>query len=181
MKVLDKDLEAVGIRGAYEAFQSVKPWAYKADIWRYAVLWRHGGVYMDHECVLVKDLAYIVERLTQRQPFHVCADKGAGGGVRDKLWQGFVISEPRNPVLLHALAISIANVRKKVYNHALDITGPGVMRQAAKDFQPQCHKSGSTGGHLAFNRRPGWHMLYLNRRAKRSQYMKHFLDRDVYY
>merc|ERR1719195_1430901 len=32
---------------AYEAYQRFCPMAFKADLWRYMMLWRHGGVYVD--------------------------------------------------------------------------------------------------------------------------------------
>ena len=42
---------------------------YKADIWIYAILWRHGGVYLDHECVLLEELSNIVDILTVEDSF----------------------------------------------------------------------------------------------------------------
>ncbi len=179
MKSLDKDLRLHGISGAYEAFSNVKPWAYKADIWRYAILWRHGGVYLDHECVLLEELSNIVDILTVEDPFHVCMDKGALGGIKNKLWQGFLISNAGNPKILTALKISIENVAKKIYSHPLDITGPGVMRQAALDFKSKCSKTGLGSGQLIYdyNKKP---IVALDSTSKRSPYGNMFSSRTVY-
>lgn len=179
MKALADDLRKVDVYGAFEAFQSLLPWAYKADIWRYAVLWRYGGVYMDHECTLTEELLYVVQNLTQQGSFHTCSDAGAVGGIPNKLWQGFLISEPGEEVILNALKIAIQNVKEKKYTHPLDITGPGVMRQAAPDFQPLCSKKGLQEGILVYEKSDS-KFMYLDKHSKRSEYAKAVFLRKVY-
>ena len=152
MKQLDKDLEKVGVEGAYSAFDSVIPWAFKADIWRYAVLWRYGGVYLDHECILVDNLQHVVETLQKDGSFQTCSDTMANGGIPKKLWQGFLVADAGEPILLRALRIAIDNVKNRRYpSDTLDFTGPGVLRQAAPKFEPSCSKKGWNGGKLVYN------------------------------
>eukprot|EP00948_MAST-09A_sp_MAST-9A-sp1_P001609 g1609.t1 len=98
----------------------VKPWAYKADIWRYAVLFKYGGIYLDHEVMLRYPLDEIVKNLTTKDnSFQVCSDKGAIGGVENKLWQGFLITERHNPIMLEALKIAVDNVLEWVAQYVV--------------------------------------------------------------
>mmetsp|Transcript_4382 Transcript_4382/g.14865 ORF Transcript_4382/g.14865 Transcript_4382/m.14865 type:complete len:143 (-) Transcript_4382:1590-2018(-) len=39
--------EETGVAGAWEAFNNLRPGAYKVDLWRYLLLWAQGGVYLD--------------------------------------------------------------------------------------------------------------------------------------
>ena len=47
MKSLDGPLAAAGVPGAAKAFETLRPGAFKADLWRYAILWGCGGIYVD--------------------------------------------------------------------------------------------------------------------------------------
>ena len=48
MKALDDLLRREeGVVGSYEAFQQLGPFAFKVDLWRYAMLYACGGVYVD--------------------------------------------------------------------------------------------------------------------------------------
>ena len=39
----------------FEAWQQLVPFAFRADLWRYCVLWAHGGMYLDNKIVLTRD------------------------------------------------------------------------------------------------------------------------------
>ena len=52
MREASRLLEHCGVvKGAYEALMDVRAMADRADIWRVAVLWMHGGLYMDHKMI----------------------------------------------------------------------------------------------------------------------------------
>ena len=41
-----RDLRAAGVEsGVYSAFRALRPGAFRADLWRYIMLWAHGGMY----------------------------------------------------------------------------------------------------------------------------------------
>ncbi|CAB9524078.1 expressed unknown protein [Seminavis robusta] len=44
------------ISGVFEAWSLLRPWAFKADLWRALVLWKYGGIYLDNELVLTQPL-----------------------------------------------------------------------------------------------------------------------------
>jgi hypothetical protein len=48
MRNLSALLAAEGVvEGAWEAFQSIVPFAFRADMWRAAIIWANGGIYLD--------------------------------------------------------------------------------------------------------------------------------------
>ena len=42
---------------AIGAFRSLRPWAFRADLWRAMVLWMYGGLYLDDKIVLAAPLS----------------------------------------------------------------------------------------------------------------------------
>lgn len=45
VRQLDAELKDEGIVGLYAAFKNLKPFAFRADLWRYAILYVCGGIY----------------------------------------------------------------------------------------------------------------------------------------
>jgi hypothetical protein len=95
-----------------DAYDNLIPTAFKADLWRYCVLYMYGGVYLDIKLQFCggASLRSIVERLT--------GGGGDGGGglfvlERDAvgLWSpgrfgihnAFIITKPKNPILLECI------------------------------------------------------------------------------
>ncbi|KAJ8614108.1 hypothetical protein CTAYLR_004633 [Chrysophaeum taylorii] len=156
------------IEGLWEAYSALRPWAFKADLWRYAILYSCGGIYVDSKMVLTMDFdAFldIVEPLRKDEKLLVtCIDRWGTSRDRFKnitaMWQGFLIAESRQPDLLLALRFAIQNVRRRLYPDdegvlgALYITGPTAMARAIQT-QPDwrrrvklpCH-FGNHGGQL---------------------------------
>jgi len=102
------------------AFDTVIPGAFKADIWRYAVLWREGGVYLDadfEEYIPLSDILLPEDQLVSVKD-RDCAGQSA-------VFQAFIATVPGHPVLRRALDLSVENVLgKKMGVSPLDITGP---------------------------------------------------------
>jgi mannosyltransferase OCH1-like enzyme len=40
------------VNGSYDAYMDLVPFAFRADLWRAAMVWVHGGIYLDHKMVL---------------------------------------------------------------------------------------------------------------------------------
>jgi len=47
VKMIDSELQKLGINGTYKSFKLLRPKAFKADLWRWMALWHYGGIYMD--------------------------------------------------------------------------------------------------------------------------------------
>lgn len=80
-------------------FDQLVPGAYRADLWRYCVLWIHGGVYLDIKfgCTGGFKLKSILH-----QDWYVRDRDIADGNYG--VYQGFLVSRARNPVLDAAIA-----------------------------------------------------------------------------
>ena len=133
MQELSKELDRHGVQGAYGAFQKLVPMAYKVDLWRYCLLWKYGGVYMDHELMLQMPLHDV---LANTSGLVACSDRMVHQGIVPKVWNGFLACEAGNPIMLEAARLTIKNVENEVYNHPLDISGPGLLRQAIRNADP---------------------------------------------
>jgi len=118
-------LESVGVvSSAYRAFTSLRPIAYKADLWRYMILWDQGGIYLDVNIQLQQDLATWVD--FERDELVLVRDQEPG-----RFWNAMIASTPRHP----ALAVIIRSVVRQVLAHSygdndLDITGPQALSRA---------------------------------------------------
>ena len=105
------------------AFDSLIPGAFKADLWRYCVLYIYGGIYMDIKLQTVNGFKLI--DLIHEECFPVdimYLNKYYG------IWQGFLICKPGNPILKQCIEQIIINVKRCYYGEStLSVTGPGLM------------------------------------------------------
>jgi hypothetical protein len=106
------------------AFDSLIPGAFKCDFWRYAILYKEGGVYIDLDMTPVVPLDSI---LRENDEFVSVVDRTMHGMVG--IYQAFIACKPGHPILKHCLDISFANIVTKRGNnffYSLCITGPCV-------------------------------------------------------
>ena len=89
----------------HEAYESLIPGAFKADLFRYCVLYIHGGVYADIDVLLESNLDAV---LTDDVSFMVPIDEPVGC-----LWNGFMASVPKHPFLLRAIEQTVNRVRRQ--------------------------------------------------------------------
>ena len=106
----------------YKAFNKLKPGAYKADLWRYCVLYIHGGVYMDIKFQTVEGFKLI--SIIEKE--HFVEDlKESGNGI----YNAFMISYPKNPTLLEAIGNIVINTQNNYYGEGpLSPTGPILLK-----------------------------------------------------
>ena len=133
-----------------QAFDKLEHGASKADLWRYLVMFKHGGVYADVDCICVNplkewidpDAAYVTQL-----------------GVNKDVCQWLIISIPGNPIFLRAAERALDNVlndvtsaeycgfelhmgelklrqeksRVKIEDYVLGLAGPPILQEAAED------------------------------------------------
>ena len=108
------------------AFHTLKPGAYKSDLWRYCILYKFGGVYMDIKCYSTVPLVNIIDK----NPTVFVKDEGAPWITGDFfgqicLYNGFMISPPKNEVFKLCIDEIIESCKDRLYrNNVFDITGP---------------------------------------------------------
>lgn len=99
------------------AYDSLIPGAYKADLWRLCVLYIHGGIYLDIKLQCINGFKLI--ELTEKNHF-----------VYDRvppisIYNALIASQKEHPFLLMAIYKIVENVKNKYYgSSSLDPTGP---------------------------------------------------------
>jgi mannosyltransferase OCH1-like enzyme len=108
-----------------DSFDNLIPGAYKADLWRYCVLYIKGGIYLDikYECYkdfklseLLKKTHYVLDRKEYAQPGSLL------------VYNGCIVSPAKNPVLKKCIDQIVMNVINRDYGYnPLYPTGPGLL------------------------------------------------------
>jgi Glycosyl transferase family 90/Glycosyltransferase sugar-binding region containing DXD motif len=92
-----------------EAYQALRPGAFRADLFRYCVLLIHGGVYADIDVMLQSNLDIVIE---PDMGFMVPLDQpGIYTGDQMCLWNGFMAAAPGHPFLAKAIETVVNQVR----------------------------------------------------------------------
>ena len=101
------------------AYDSLIPGAYKADLWRYCILFINGGIYLDIKYSPLNGFKFI--NLTESE--HLVADINNIG-----IYNALMVCLPRNEVLFKAIRQIVENVRNKYYgSNFLEPTGPNLL------------------------------------------------------
>ena len=107
------------------AFDHLIPGQYKCDLWKYCVLYIHGGIYIDikYHCVNGFKLIELMDRehfVLERPGFWEYNTYG--------IYNGFMVCKPRNNYMLDCVKRIVSNVKTKYYgNSALSPTGPELL------------------------------------------------------
>jgi len=150
VQLIDQELVAkVGLHGAWESWCLLRPWAYRADLWRYMILWSEGGVYLDSKMKLLAPLADWAGLLPDQEYLACCHDNGMTWSSKKRdwvpiLWNGALSAPQGSHVVLEAIRLVIANVQNRTntlvgeesalkgHIHAdLAVTGPILLGYAA--------------------------------------------------
>ena len=110
-----------------QAFDSLKPGAFKCDFWRYAILYIKGGVYLDIDMVPLVPLREIIKD-TDEFVSIVDLKHKLYNPTGCAIYQAFIASVPKHPIMLYALELSFYNIVNRKYGkkNLLNITGPVV-------------------------------------------------------
>jgi hypothetical protein len=99
-----------------EAYDQLLPKAFKADFWRYAVLYKYGGVYADSKMTLLVPLRQLIR--PQDRVLLTVSDA-------DNIAIAFMAFEPGHPLLKDILDRIVDMVsRRDKSTHPLALTGP---------------------------------------------------------
>jgi mannosyltransferase OCH1-like enzyme len=102
--------------------QSIKPRAYKADLWRYCVLYMYGGVYMDIKFVLNYKLTDIINKYGS---IFVKDIDYYSNSCKRGTFNGFMISDAKNPIFYDCIQQIVINYKNRYYGkNVLYPTGP---------------------------------------------------------
>jgi hypothetical protein len=101
------------------AFDKLIPGAYKADLWRYCILYKNGGIYLDIKFKCINGFRLIA--LTEKE--HFVHDLNENG-----IYNGLIACKPGNEILLKCINKIVENVKTNYYGeNMLYPTGPMLM------------------------------------------------------
>ena len=166
------------------AYDRLIPGAYKADLWRYCILYKYGGIYLDIKYYPVN--GFKLFNLLKKEHWVLDNDKHG-------IYNALMVCKPNNEILLKAINQIVLNVKNKFYgNGFLEPTGPGLLAQYFTNEQKEKFdtKHILTGQHdfdkyILFNNHkilkcyPG----YFNERGKYStkkHYSELWKQRNIY-
>jgi mannosyltransferase OCH1-like enzyme len=103
-----------------ETYDTLKPGAFKADLFRYCILLIYGGVYSDMDVLLESNLDVAI---APDVGFVVPVDEpGTPVNKRMCLWNGFIAAAPGHPFLAEAIETVVNNVRNRFTSVDVDAT-----------------------------------------------------------
>ena len=112
------------------AFDSLKPGAYKADLWRYCVLYKNGGIYLDIKYYGINRFKLMV--LTEKEHFSndwSPKSKGLNINCEQGVYNAIIVSLPGNEILKKCIDRIVLHVKNKFYGlNPLHPTGPFLLR-----------------------------------------------------
>ena len=112
-----------------DAFDNLIPGAYKADLWRYCILYKKGGIYLD---IKYRPLNYF-RFITMTEKEHWVLDEDKNG-----IYNALIVCKPNNEILLKAINQIVKNVATKFYgNSCLAPTGPKLLGKIFTTYEKQ--------------------------------------------
>ena len=112
-----------------DAYNNISPKAYKADLFRYCVLFIYGGVYSDVKIVPLQPISNI---LSKNIGFLSVKDRSLKGSEFDGyISQAFLCSKSKHPFFKRAIEMIVENSKNNYYgNDPLSPTGPNLLGKA---------------------------------------------------
>lgn len=100
-----------------QAYLRLKPGAFRADLWRYIMLYYYGGVYLDvdfHAYVPLRELIEPTDDLVSAK------DRPQAG-----IYQAFLACRPHHPAIWRVIELTLDNIlHQRPYHDKLAVTGP---------------------------------------------------------
>lgn len=120
-------------REVLEAYDTLVPGAYKADLFRYCLLYEKGGVYLDTGFHPVGgsqlhpvDTKKLDDIILPNDTFLSAEDNFTG-----RIYNAFLCVTPKHPILKEAIELAVARISKREYTGSdLGITGPVLLAEA---------------------------------------------------
>jgi mannosyltransferase OCH1-like enzyme len=141
-KIFDNNDSRLFIKNNFDentliAYDLIIPGAFKADFFRYCVLYIYGGCYFDCKSILRVPLRNIIDKY---DTFLLCKD------IQEAYYNAIMLSIPKNELLLKTINMCINNIynfnnkyylKKNIYQNTstmFSCTGPVLIYDCVKDF-----------------------------------------------
>ena len=108
------------------AYDTLKPGAYKADLWRLCILYINGGIYIDIKFNCINNFKFIA--LTEKEHFVLDRPGFFWKEGEIGIYNALLVVKPKNILFLRCINKISENVKNKYYgNSDLYPTGPGLI------------------------------------------------------
>jgi len=113
-------------KSVLDAYLTLIPGAFRADLWRCCILYLKGGIYVDSDMICVKpfreyidnELEFIASRDDPMSKTFVC--------------NGFIGCSPNHPFMKEQISAIVNNIKLKQKGYYLDLTGPALLGKSIK-------------------------------------------------
>lgn len=103
------------------AYEKLKPTAYKADLFRYCILYLYGGIYSD----LTQDFLIKLDNIIDFDKDTLILGEDYNEGIQIS----FICTIPKNNIFIKCIDKIIENCKNEYYGHFLEITGPRLFKK----------------------------------------------------
>jgi hypothetical protein len=135
----------------FNAYKRIRPGAFKADLWRYCILYTYGGVYVDIDTLAEDKLDILLNdcAIDFCVPIDLNINKKEG---EHNLFNTFICTKPQNPILLTCIEKIVYYVENNIIpKNPLDFSGPGVLGRAVNIFLNRPEESSFVGKEGIYN------------------------------
>ena len=128
----------------YDAYSRIKPGALKADLWRYCILYKFGGFYMDIDMISLKGLDRFVKNDID---FVSPIDLNLGDLEYHNIFNAFIGCIPNHPILKNSIDIILDWVEKEELppENLMNFAGPGCLGIAINTYLGRKEKESMVG------------------------------------
>ena len=165
-----------------QAFDKVVPHALKADIWRYCILYKKGGIYLDSKYYGIDGFKLIT--LTDKEYF--CRDIKVK--IEPAIYNAFMICKPGNKKLLQTIHQFVKNTEDNYYGHKPVCIGPLMLKsfftdKESKELELESELISAQKRYITFHgkRILQRHQDYANYQLERKTWPKHWNERTLYH
>jgi hypothetical protein len=116
-----------------KTYDKLLPGAFKADLWRYCVLYIYGGIYIDIKMETVNNFKLF--EWTNKEYFIGSSDIVKNETNRNGIWNGIIVSKRKNSKLWNSIIKIVNHTKYESYGDfpdnklvgSLFVTGPGLL------------------------------------------------------
>ena len=149
-----------------DAYDRLIPGAYKADLWRYCILFIKGGIYLDIKYTPLNGFKFI--NLTEKE--HLVYDIDG-----TNIYNALMVCLPGNKLLINSINAIVENVKNKFYGASfLEPTGPKLLAKIITDD----YKDIIDLNHKELNGNNNYRIIYFNNIPILKSYNGHTSERD---
>ena len=120
-------------RDVYKAYMKIIPGAYKADLWRYCILYINGGIYVDIDTICLGSIdTFLTNTIDFITPIDLNTREDQG---QYNLACGFIGAKPKSEIMLACINEITQNIlSNRIPESKLDFSGPGVLGRMTNRF-----------------------------------------------